>query len=270
MKNKQKYNIHIKHYKNKLTKTADEFFLLSRNKGIYFFPNLITSLSLFSGFYSIINSIDGKFYIAGWLIVISILLDGLDGKVARITKTSSKFGIEYDSLSDLIAFGAAPSILVYIWQLKNFGKIGWALIFVYFIGAALRLARFNIQVNSVENKKFTGLPSPAAAGMAVFSIFVIAYFKVAVNEHIAMMIIMPLLGLLMISNISYYAMKDLSFFKKRPFEILALASLTVIIIIIKPVVMFFLIFFVYCFISPLLYFYLNNGKIKVKNEDKDV
>ncbi|MHB1692258.1 MAG: CDP-diacylglycerol--serine O-phosphatidyltransferase, partial [bacterium] len=176
MKNKQKYNSRLKPYKNQLTKTADEFFSRSMNKGIFFFPNLITSLSLFSGFYSIINSINGKFYIAGWLIVVSIFLDGLDGKVARITNTSSKFGIEYDSLSDLIAFGAAPAILVYVWQLKNFGKIGWALIFVYFIGVALRLARFNVQVNSVENKKFTGLPSPAAAGMAVFSIFAMKNF----------------------------------------------------------------------------------------------
>ncbi|MCL5673051.1 MAG: CDP-diacylglycerol--serine O-phosphatidyltransferase [Deltaproteobacteria bacterium] len=268
MKNKQKYNSRLKPYKNQLTKTADEFFARSMNKGIYFFPNLITSLSLFSGFYSIINSINGKFYIAGWLIVVSIFLDGLDGKVARITNTSSKFGIEYDSLSDLIAFGAAPSILVYVWQLKNFGKIGWALIFVYFIGAALRLARFNVQVNSVENKKFTGLPSPAAAGMAVFSIFAMKNFKLAINYHIVMMIAMPLLGLLMISNISYYAMKDLSIFKKKPFEILALASLIIIIIIIKPVLMFFLIFIVYCFISPLLYFYLNNDKIKIKNIKK--
>ena len=136
----------------------------SMTKGVFLLPNLITSLSLLSGFYSIINSIEGKYRIAGWLIIASILFDGIDGKVARLTNTSSKFGIEYDSLSDLIAFGVAPSVLAFKWFLIGYGREGWAAVFVYLLGAALRLARFNVQRNSVEYNKFMGLPSPAAAG----------------------------------------------------------------------------------------------------------
>ena len=242
---------------------AADIYKDSMTKGVFLLPNLLTSLSLFSGFYSIINSINGKFYIAGWLIALSIFLDGIDGKVARLTNSSSKFGIEYDSLSDLIAFGVAPSILLFKWQLFIYGRLGWASIFVYLLCAALRLARFNVQVNSVEYNKFSGLPSPAAAGMVVSSIFFMAdislNFAVISTVMIALMIIT---GLLMISNIKYFAMKDLSVFKRRPFEILVLLSLLIIIIIVKPIEAFFVIFFLYTFVSPLLYFYIDNAKMK--------
>lgn len=250
MKNKQKY-------KN----PADDIYKNSMTKGVYLLPNLLTSLSLFSGFYSIINSINGKFYIAGWLIVLSIFLDGVDGKVARLTNTSSKFGLEYDSLSDLVAFGVAPSVLIYTWQLRVFGKLGWVSIFVYLLGASLRLARFNVQVNSIEYKKFSGLPSPAAAGLVVFSIFLLENIGYVFNYGKIMIVAMIITGLLMISNIGYFAMKDFSVFKRRPFEILAILSLLIIIVIAKPIIMLFLIFFFYAFISPILYFYINNGKI---------
>ncbi len=235
----------------------------SMTKGIFLLPNLITSLSLLSGFYSIINSIEGRYQIAGWLIIASIFFDGIDGKVARLTNSSSKFGIEYDSLSDLIAFGVAPSILLFKSILIVYGRLGWASVFVYLLGAALRLARFNVQRNSVEYNKFTGLPSPAAAGTVVSFLF----FLTGISLKIALLskIILALTvvtGLLMISNIGYFAMKDLSIFKRRPFELLALLSLALIIIIIKPVESLFAIFFLYSFVSPLLYFYFVGAKIK--------
>ena len=159
MKNKEKHRNTYSAIKT--LETAGNFYKSSMIKGVFLLPNLLTSLSLFSGFYSIINTIAGKFYIAGWLIALSIFLDGIDGKVARLTSTISKFGIEYDSLADLVAFGVAPAIMIYKWQAGPFGKIGLVCIFVYLLGAALRLARFNVQINSVEYRKFSGLPSTA-------------------------------------------------------------------------------------------------------------
>ncbi|MHB8231345.1 MAG: CDP-diacylglycerol--serine O-phosphatidyltransferase [bacterium] len=239
----------------------------SMTKGVFLLPNLITSLSLLSGFYSIINSIEGKYWIAGWLIIASIFFDGIDGKVARLTNTSSKFGIEYDSLSDLIAFGAAPSVLLFKWILIVYGRLGWAAVFVYLLGAALRLARFNVQQNSVEYNKFTGLPSPAAAGTVVLSLFLMTKFSLGMILISKITLVLTVaIGLLMISNIGYFAMKDFSVFKRRQFEFLVLLSLSLIIIIVKPVESLFTIFFLYSFVSPLLYFYLVNANIKSNKE----
>lgn len=239
----------------------------SMTKGVFLLPNLITSLSLLSGFYSIINSIEGKYWIAGWLIVASIFFDGIDGKIARLTNTGSKFGIEYDSLSDLVAFGVAPSILLFKWVLIVYGRFGWASVFVYLLGAALRLARFNVQRNSVEYNKFTGLPSPAAAGTIVSFLFFMTEFSFNAGLIGKVMLALTVAcGLLMISNIGYFAMKDFSVFKRRQFEFLVLLSLCLIIIIVKPVESLFAIFFLYSFVSPLLYFYLVNAKIKNNKE----
>ncbi len=246
----------------------NELYKNSMTKGVFLLPNLITSLSLLSGFYSIINSIDGRYWIAGWLIIASIFFDGIDGKVARLTNTSSKFGIEYDSLSDLIAFGAAPSVLLFKWFFMDMGRIGWAVVFVYLLGATLRLARFNVQVNSVEYKKFTGLPSPAAAGTIVSTLFFITKFSIRTLLITKIMLVLTVIvGLLMISNIGYFAMKDFSVFKRRAFEFLILILFILIIIIIKPVESIFTIFVLYSFISPLLYFYFVNVKIKKINKE---
>ncbi|HLA51602.1 MAG TPA: CDP-diacylglycerol--serine O-phosphatidyltransferase, partial [Thermodesulfobacteriota bacterium] len=127
-------------------------------KGIYLLPNLITSASLFGGFYSIIASIDGHFQKAAIAIFISAILDGMDGRVARLTKSTSKFGVEYDSLADLVAFGLAPGILIFTWVLRPFGRYGWLAAFLYVVCGALRLARFNIQIDTLESKRFNGLP----------------------------------------------------------------------------------------------------------------
>ncbi len=248
---------------------ANDIYRNSMTKGVFLLPNLITSLSLLSGFYSIVNTIEGRYWIAGWLIIASIFLDGIDGKVARLTNTSSKFGLEYDSLSDLIAFGVAPSILSFKWFLMGYGRVGWAAVFVYLLGAALRLARFNVQVNSVEYNKFTGLPSPAAAGTVVSSLFFMTEFSLQ-TELISRIILalIVIVGLLMISNIGYFAMKDFSVFKRRAFESLISVLLILIIIIVKPVESLFTIFILYSFVSPLLYFYLVSVKIKKNKEIK--
>lgn len=245
---------------------AQEIYANSMNKGIFLLPNLITSLSLLSGFYSIINSIEGKYWVAGWLIFASIFFDGIDGKVARLTNTSSRFGIEYDSLSDLVAFGVAPAVFVFKWMLMGYGRLGWASVFVYLLGAALRLARFNVQRNSVEYNKFTGLPSPAAAGTIVSFAFFMTKFNFEIFFMSRFMLVLSVaVGLLMISNIGYFAMKDFSVFKRRPFKLLVVLSILIIIVITRPVESLFSVFLFYSFISPVLYFYLVNANIKHGN-----
>jgi CDP-diacylglycerol--serine O-phosphatidyltransferase len=248
---------------------SNDIYKNSMTKGVFLLPNFITTLSLLSGFYSIVNSIEGKYWIAGWLIIASIFFDGIDGKVARLTNTSSKFGIEYDSLSDLIAFGMAPSVLLFKWFLIGYGRAGWGVVFVYLLGAALRLARFNVQVNSAEYNKFMGLPSPAAAGTVVSLLFFMTEFSLnaAIISKI-MLFLTALIGLLMISNIGYFAMKDFSVFKRRAFESLVALLLVLLIIVVKPVESLFAIFMFYSFISPLLYFYFVSAKIKKNNAIK--
>ena len=142
-------------------------------KGIYIIPNLITTTALFLGFSSIILSFQGDFKTAAWAILLAGIFDMLDGKVARLTNTTSKFGIEYDSLSDLISFGVAPGLLAFTWAFQPFGKSGWVAAFLYVVCAALRLARFNVQSETVEKQKFKGLPSPGAAGMIAASTTVV-------------------------------------------------------------------------------------------------
>ena len=135
-------------------------------RGVYLLPNLLTTGGLFAGFYSIVATMNGNYLVAGWFVLIAAVFDGLDGKVARMTNTTSKFGVEYDSLADLVAFGVAPGLMMYAWALKPFGKLGWLAAFLYVVCGALRLARFNVQITTVESKRFVGLPIPAAAGMA--------------------------------------------------------------------------------------------------------
>src|SRR3970040_2135941 len=150
-------------------------------KGIFLLPNLITSASLFGGFYSIIASLDGEFGKAAIAIIISAVLDGLDGSIARLTGSSSKFGVEYDSLADLIAFGLAPGVLIFTWALRPFGRYGWLAAFLYVVCGALRLARFNVQITTIESKRFNGLPIPAAAAL-VFST-VLLFFHIGRGEE---------------------------------------------------------------------------------------
>ena len=137
----------------------------SLKRGVYLLPNLVTTGGLFAGFYGIVATMKGDYQLAAWFILISAVFDALDGKVARLTGTTSRFGVEYDSLVDLVSFGVAPGLLMYSWALQPFGKFGWLAAFLYVVCGALRLARFNIQVNTVESRRFVGLPVPAAAGM---------------------------------------------------------------------------------------------------------
>jgi len=183
-------------------------------KGIYILPNLFTSCSLFGGFYAIIAAIQGRYDAAAIAILISALFDGLDGKIARFTNTTSQFGAEYDSLSDLVAFGVAPGLLAFEWSLEPFGRFGWLAVFLYIICGALRLARFNIQKNNLESHHFKGLPIPGAAiFIATLVLFMNSLGGLSESKHAVIISTIYLLSFLMVSTIDYLGFKELDLFK---------------------------------------------------------
>jgi CDP-diacylglycerol--serine O-phosphatidyltransferase len=223
-------------------------------KGVYVLPNLITAGSLFAGFYVIIASTDGNFVRAAWFIFLSAILDGLDGKVARLTGTTSKFGVEMDSLADVVAFGVAPGVLMYAWALKPFGKLGWLAAFLYVVCGALRLARFNVQVDTVESKRFVGLPIPAAA--CIVATCVLLFYELGGTgtvKKVSVVFLVFLLAFLMVSNIKYFSLKDPEMFKRQPFRLLVGAIMIMILIVAQPEIMFFIIGMVYMVSGPIEY-----------------
>lgn len=224
----------------------------SMRKGIYILPNLFTTGSLFAGFYSIVSSLNGDYRTAAIWVLVSSIFDGLDGKVARLTGTSSKFGVEYDSLADLVAFGVTPGILMYSWALRPFGRLGWLAAFLFVVCGALRLARFNVQVTTVESKRFVGLPIPAAASMVSATVLLFYHFGWPSSfKKMAILGLIYLLAFLMVSNIKYYSFKDPSIIKRQPFAILVIAVLLFIVVAAEPVLMLFVIFICYTLSGPL-------------------
>src|SRR5512133_1496950 len=171
----------------------------SIKRGIYILPNLVTTGSLFAGFYSLVSTLNGNYQAAAIWIFISAICDGLDGKVARMTGTTSKFGVEYDSLADLVAFGVTPGLMMYAWALKPFGRLGWLAAFLFVVCGALRLARFNVQVNTVESKRFVGLPIPAAASMVSATVLLFYHFGWGSYKKVTILILIYCLAFLMVS-----------------------------------------------------------------------
>lgn len=227
----------------------------SVRKGVYILPNMITSASLLSGFYAIVSVWNQNFTHAAYAIIISAIFDMLDGRIARMTGSVSRFGVEYDSLADLVAFGVAPALLIYIWALMAYGRLGWMAAFLYLICGALRLARFNVQVNTVESKKFNGLPIPGAA--LTIASAVIFYYEtggegVTLKEYFVLFLTFGL-AFLMVSNIKYHSFKDLDPIKRKPFSVLAIAILAFILIAAKHELFLFVLFFGYTLSGPVLY-----------------
>lgn len=224
-----------------------------RKRGVYLLPNLITSGSLFGGFYAIIAAFDGQFEKAAIAILISAVLDGLDGRVARLTGTSSKFGVEYDSLSDLVAFGLAPGILIFTWALKPFGKYGWLAAFLYVVCGALRLARFNVQITTVESKRFNGLPIPLAASLVASTVLMFFHFGKGqeMAKHITVLVMVYALAFLMISNVRYYSFKEFNLTKRMPFSFLVGLVFLLVVIAAEPVAMLFLLALGYVLSGPI-------------------
>ena len=225
------------------------------HKGVYILPNLITAAGIFAGFYVIIAATDGHYDRAAWFILLAAIFDGLDGKVARLTGTSSKFGVELDSLADVISFGVAPGVLLYLWALRPFGKLGWLAAFLYVICGALRLARFNVQVSTVESRRFVGIPIPAAA--CIVATCVLLFYELGGTGTIkmfSMVVLVFVLALLMISNVKYLSLKDPELFKRQPFLILVGAIILLIVVVARPEVMLFLVGMAYMVSGPITSF----------------
>ncbi|MBA4416653.1 MAG: CDP-diacylglycerol--serine O-phosphatidyltransferase [Syntrophus sp. (in: bacteria)] len=239
-----------------------------KGKGIYILPNLLTSASLFCAFYAMIATINQEFSHAAIAIFVSCIFDMLDGRVARMTHSCSKFGVEYDSLSDVIAFGVAPGLLVYMWALKGYGKFGWLAAFLFVACGALRLARFNIQVDGVQKKQFLGLPVPAAASTIAASILFYTWLGFPGGiQTVLMPILIYILAFLMVSDVRYYSFKDLGYFKGRPFRSTVAAIMLLVIIFIEHEVTLFIITFGYALSGP-VYTLLSRKKIMIEDMDR--
>ncbi|MBW6393361.1 MAG: CDP-diacylglycerol--serine O-phosphatidyltransferase [Halomonas sp.] len=224
-----------------------------RRRGIYLLPNLFTTSALFAGFFSVVAGINGDFTAAAVAIFIAMLLDGLDGRVARLTNTQSAFGAEYDSLSDMLSFGVAPALVAFTWILQDIGKTGWVVAFLYVACAALRLARFNVQIGSVDKKWFIGLPSPSAAAFVAASVWTFHSFDAeAFGYKLLMMIVVAAAGVLMVSNIRYYSFKEIDLKGPVPFVALLAIVLGFVVISVEPSVMLLLLFGAYVASGPVL------------------
>jgi len=218
-----------------------------RDRGIYLLPNLFTTGALFAGFFAIVQAMNGRFELAAVAIFIAMVLDGLDGRVARMTHTQSAFGAEYDSLSDMVSFGVAPALVIYEFALQGMGKFGWIAAFVYCSGAALRLARFNTQIDTVTDKRFfQGLPSPAAAALVAGFVWVMVEYGIAGHDIRWLAAVIALFGgLTMVSNFRYYSGKEINLRKSVPFFVILLIVLAFILVSTSPPEVLFVVFLLY-------------------------
>jgi len=192
-----------------------------RRRGIYVLPNLLTTAALFAGFYAIVQAMTGRFEHAAVAIFVAMVFDGLDGRVARLTRTQSAFGAEYDSLSDMVSFGAAPALIAFEWAMKGMGKWGWIAAFVYCAGAALRLARFNTNIGIVDKRYFQGLPSPAAAALVAGFVWIINDLNIAGEDVRWYAFALTLFcGITMVSTLPYWSGKDINLRRSVPFIVL--------------------------------------------------
>lgn len=222
-----------------------------KNPAIYVLPNLFTTANLFCGFYSIIASMKGMYEIAAVAIIVAVVLDSMDGRIARMTHTTSRFGAEYDSLCDLISFGVAPAIMIYNWSLFSFGKWGWVAAFLFVVCGALRLARFNVQTGIIDSKVFNGLPIPG--GASVLSTFVLLFYYLGGEGRYPSMPIMMgviVIAICMVSSFKYYSFKDLNYFSRKPFMTFVMIVLILAVVVAEPQIMFFTFAFGYSLTGP--------------------
>lgn len=210
-----------------------------KRKGIYLLPNLFTTAALFSGFYAVVSSMQGRFEEATLAILVAMVLDILDGRVARLTNTQSAFGAEYDSLSDMVSFGVAPALVMFNWSLASLGKFGWAVCFIYVAGAAVRLARFNTMTESSDKNYFTGVASPAAAASIACAVWLCLDLGYEVGNlpdwlDILLAIMTAANGFLMVSNFKYISFKGVDFKNRVPMTVLIITILIFSIVLISP------------------------------------
>jgi len=239
---------------------------MQRKKGIHILPSLFTTGNVFCGFYAFVAVLNEQFYFAAWAIVAGMIFDGLDGRIARLTKTTSAFGEQYDSLADIITFGMAPALLAYSWVLKPFGRLGWMAAFLFLLCAALRLARFNVTKPEIRSEHFIGLPSPASA--VVIASIVIAFedlFATRMNPFIMVMVVYAL-AFLMVSNIKYPAFKQFDFKKRVVFSRFLFVILFIYVLATIPRVALFILGITYAIIGP-IGLLLKNKKLAVESSE---
>lgn len=217
-----------------------------RRRGIYVLPNLFTTAALFCGFFAIVQAMKGSFEQAAVAIFVAMVLDGLDGRVARMTRTQSAFGAEYDSLSDMVSFGVAPALVIYAWALKDMGRLGWIAAFIYCAGAALRLARFNTTLEVMDRRYFQGLPSPAAAAVVAGFLWVMIDKNVEVEDvrWLACGLVI-FAGISMVTNIRFYSFKDFNLRRSVPFMFVVAIALGFAVVSYEPPVALFGLFVAY-------------------------
>lgn len=240
-------------------------------KGIYLLPNVLTLCGLFCGFFAIMATINGNFLYAAWAIVIANIFDGLDGWIARLTNTTTRFGIELDSLSDLVAFGVAPAILMYKWALIPFGRIGWAAAFLFVACGALRLARYNVQTGLSNSKAFKGMPIPGAATvLCSIVIFYYEFWTGIPEKNVLFLIIVILLSLLMVSTLRYHGVKEIDFKERKPFWMLIVFVILLFVLLVHPSTAIFIFAMAYLFWGIIENIYLFIRKRKQKDEEQQI
>jgi len=239
-------------------------------KGIYLLPNLLTLGALFAGFYAIIAGMNGNFDAAGWAILIAAVLDGLDGRLARLTNTQSAFGAQFDSLADMVSFGVAPALIVFSWTLSSIGNAGWAASFIFMSCAALRLARFNVQLGTVDKRFFVGLQSPVAAGLVTFVVWVADKYGIQPGVWLsgATAVLTAFTGLLMVSNYHYYSFKEIHFKGTVPYVVFLMAVVLLVVIAQRPHEVLLLMCVVYATSGPVIALYkkLSGRRRRTGNE----
>jgi CDP-diacylglycerol--serine O-phosphatidyltransferase len=236
-------------------------------KGIYILPNTLTLCGMFMGFYSILASLKGLYVDASWAIIIAMVFDGLDGWVARLTHSTTRFGIELDSLSDLVAFGVAPAVMLFKWNLASYGRIGWSAAFLFMACGALRLARYNVQMGSAESKSFTGMPIPGAATIvATMVIFYYEIWETVPSKNIYVLLLTFILAVLMVSTLRFHGAKEIDFSKRKPFWILVAIVVAFAIIVMHPPIALFIFAMIYLFEGIIENIFLFYRRKKLRNK----
>ncbi|HKO89367.1 MAG TPA: CDP-diacylglycerol--serine O-phosphatidyltransferase [Burkholderiales bacterium] len=230
--------------------------LTLRRRGIYLLPNLFTTGVLFSGFYAIVRAMDGLYEQAAVAVFVALVLDGLDGRIARLTRTQSEFGAQYDSLADMVAFGAAPALIMYEWALQPMGRIGWIAAFIHCAAVALRLARFNTNIGVVDKRYFQGLPSPSGAALVAGFVWIaldLGYAEVTQPLRVLAAIVTVFAGVTMVSSVPFYSFKTVNFRRAVPFSVVLLPVLAFAVVSYQPAAVLAAVFIGYSLSGYLLW-----------------
>jgi CDP-diacylglycerol---serine O-phosphatidyltransferase len=224
---------------------------IKMRKGVYILPNLFTTGNLFCGFWSIVSVFQEQYFYAAVAILLACVFDVLDGKVARLSGATSKFGVQYDSLADLVSFGVAPALLAFEWALRPYGRFGWLAAFLFVVCGALRLARFNVMAAAGDTKYFKGLPIPAAASMIALTILLyLRLIETGWVKDIVILVMIYILAFLMVSTVRYSSFKEFGLAKRKPFSTFMFVVLSMIVIVMEPRIVLFCFVFTYVFSGP--------------------